>query len=483
MRQPALPPALLSTPLSIPVAILLAFLLGAPVAAAPADASKPPAAPPPGTASDPDGKLTLVEAVERALGFRPEVAAARAERRRAESGVAEARAALLPTVDALGTVSHHDEPVPVTPFHGFGTSAFPDFESTLVQGSLQLGYTLWDGGRRSGRIEQAGAEAEAAGARLGTAEQEVAARAVDSYLRVLTLGATLEAADARIAALRAERRRVEQLLEVGRAAEVDLRRAEAALAASRADRVRLATSLDAAERDLARQVGGGPGQTRHARLVPVDGEAGFAPLPPRDELSRTLDTNPRLIAEERRLAAAEASARLARAADRPTLSAVSDFQQLGSTQGTFEGEWSAGLRVAVPIFRGGALEEKAVQAGAARDAVAENLRAIRLELETALDEALSALDRARARQEALAEAEEQYAEVVRIEKLRLDTGVGIQADYLDAEAALLDARAGLAEAVHAEVAARVRMARLAGELDAGWIERELATRSGAGGLR
>ncbi len=127
----------------------------------------------------------------------------------------------------------------------------------------------------------------------------------------------------------------------------------------------------------------------------------------------------------------------------------------------------------MPIFHGGALDERAAQAGARRDAVAESLRATRLDLHQRLDAALAALDRARARRDALGEARDQYVEVARIEKLRLDTGVGIQADYLDAEASLLDARAGLVEASNDEVAARVDVARLTGALDLPWIERHL----------
>ncbi len=423
--------------------------------------------------------LTVPEAVSRALGYRPEVAGARAERRRAASGLEEARAALRPSVEASARALHHDEPVPVTPFHGFGTGGFPEFETTLLQGTLRLDWLLWDGGRRAARIEGAGAEAEAAVDELDDAAQQIVGETVETYLRVLTLGTTLRSADARIEAFEAERHRVGQLLEVGRAPAVEMRRAEAALAAARADRVRLRSGLETAEGDLARLMGTERSAARFSRLRAVApggtaSSAGATDVPDREALARSLDESPRLAAARRRLAAAEAAVRVAEGADRPTLAAFSDLQQLGSTGGTFEGEWSAGLRVRVPILRGGALEEREVQARAGRDAVGERLRRTRLELEAELDATLAALHEARARQRALTEAERQLVEVVRIEKLRLETGVGLQADYLDAEASLLDARTGLAEARHAEVAARVRLARLTGALDLGWVERELA---------
>jgi len=460
------------------ITVLLPTVASHAATSPPPDSTTDPAADPAGATNPaPEGPLTVSAAVAGALGFRPEIAAARAEQRRAASAETEARATRLPSLDGTANATYHDKPIPVTPIHGFDPANLPDFETTLLQGGLHLGYTVWNGGRRNATITGAGAEAEAAGAALDGAQQQIAARTVSTYLRVLTLGGTLSAADARIDAIEAEKGRVEQLLDVGRAAQVDLRRAEASLAAARADRVRLTTALDAAERDLARLVGTTPEATRYGRLAPIDPADPGDPngRPDREALYRAAENNPNLVEADRHLAAADASVEVARGARRPTLAAISDLQELGSTAGGYETEWSAGLQVSVPIFHGGALDERAAQAGARRDAAAEHLRAARLDLHRRLDDALAALDRARARQDALGEARDQYVEVARIEKLRLDTGVGIQADYLDAEASLLDARAGLVEAMNDEVAARVDIARLTGSLDLPWIDRHLIT--------
>ncbi|MDO8667184.1 MAG: TolC family protein, partial [Gemmatimonadales bacterium] len=70
---------------------------------------------------------------------------------------------------------------------------------------------------------------------------------------------------------------------------------------------------------------------------------------------------------------------------------------------------------------------------------------------------------------ALRSAVEQSEEVARIERLSLEVGSGTQTDYLDAEANLLRARASLIEARHAEISARIELARIAGELSPDWI--------------
>ena len=76
-----------------------------------------------------------------------------------------------------------------------------------------------------------------------------------------------------------------------------------------------------------------------------------------------------------------------------------------------------------------------------------------------------------ARIAALQSAVEQSAEVARIERLALEVGSGTQSDYLDAEANLLRARADLIEARHAEISARVELARVLGELSPEWLAR------------
>ncbi|MFP3941157.1 MAG: TolC family protein, partial [Thermoanaerobaculia bacterium] len=394
-----------------------------------------------------------------------------AEARRAESALAEAEAALLPRLDLTGSAVQFQEPMVVTPIHGFDPQSVPEFDETLIQGGLHLDHTLYDGGVRRGTISQRESEAGAAATGTETVEQALVARTLSTYLRILGIDATRAAADRRIDALEAERSRVEQLLEVGRAPEVDLRRADAALAAARADRVRLAAALETAERDLARLIGAGDGEVASGALLPV----GLAQeeLPPRQALYLELEGSPPVVRARQAVEAAEAAVAVARGSRGPRLALVGDVKEYGSSQGDFETEWNAGLQVAVPVFRGGALEERTAQAEAARATAAERLRLARLDARAALDRALASLTESRARAEALEEAVAQYAEVARIEKLRLDTGAGVQADYLDSEAALLDARAGLVEAENAVVAARVEVARAIGELGREWVEEEL----------
>ena len=107
-------------------------------------------------AQDPAGTdLTLAEAVRRALATHPAVVAAAAGVDRAEAAAAEARSALLPRVATEWTGQRFEEPMVVSPIHGFTPDLIPAFDRTLVQGNLSATWLLFDGGARGARIDGA----------------------------------------------------------------------------------------------------------------------------------------------------------------------------------------------------------------------------------------------------------------------------------------------------------------------------------------
>jgi len=417
-------------------------------------------------------RLGLDEAVARALEHHPSLAAAEAERRVAGAGVAEAEAAWRPRVRVGASARQYEELVPITPIHGFGPGEFPEFDQSLIRADLTVRYTLYDGGGRTARGERARALAGASAAGVELAAQELIGSTVAAYLRVLGLAEVLDAHGRRLDALGAERRRVEQRLEVGRAAEVERRRVEAARAAAEAERVRLAANLDAAERDLARLVGAGPEETRAVSLAPVRlaGEAS----PDREALARqALDASPRVVRARHEIVAAAAAIEIAASARRPSVVASGEHQEFASSEGYETGEWIVGLELLVPLYDGGGVAARVARAEAEHEAAEERLRLEEEAVLAAFDRVLADLAEAGARVESLAEAVASYEEVARVEALRLEVGAGVQADLLDAEADLLAARAGLAEARYAEQGARVELARITGALDAAWVARTL----------
>lgn len=427
-------------------------------------------------ASAAQDKLSLADAVDRALARFPAVEAARARQEEAEAALNEAQAARRPRSRLTGTAFQYEEPMLVTPIHAFRPDLLPQFDETLGQATLTVSYTLFDNGADAARIRTADAQTLAAGAALGGSEQVLARRVAAAYLTALGQRQVLDAHDLRREALESELSRVQQRFEVGRAARVEILRAEAALASSEAERVRLSSALDNAERELARLLDVPVEQTRSGRLLPVEPADSQAPL--REALREEMTTegiasSPAVAQARAQVAAAEAQISLARAVARPEVRAVGNYNGWTSSQGEFTAEWNAGLQLAVPLFDGGATRSRIARTEAAHRAAQEQVRAAEIQVREEVDRAAAAVEEAEARIASLGKAVERFAEVARVQKLLLDEGAGTQTDYLNAEADLLAARAGLADARHAAILARVDLARAAGRLTPEWLRENL----------
>jgi outer membrane protein TolC len=433
------------------------------------------AAHPETAASAPAAPLTLVEAAQRALESHPQIAVSTAARDEAGASVREAQAAWWPALRLGGTATRYEEPMASLPIHGFEEFAlgeFPPFDRTLYQGVASLSYTLFDGSARAGRVQQARGRTRAAEATLVGSEQAVISRVVVSYLAVLATAQVLEAHGQHLAALQAERTRVGQRLDAGRAAPIEALRVEAELASAEADRVRFNFALEQAQLELARLVDLPADAIDPARLEAVacvdTTLAGRGPL-----LEQALANSAALRQAREQSAAADAGRRVARGAFWPELKAVGNLIDYADASGNETAEWNAGLQLTMNLFAGGAIRAGVARADAAARGAAEQVAVTELQVGQDLDRARGVVAEARARVLSLEKAVASLAEVARIERVSLEAGSGTQTDYLSAEADLLTARANRVEARHREIAAREELARVTGQLNLAWLARNL----------
>jgi outer membrane protein TolC len=422
-------------------------------------------------------ELTLGEAVSLALETHPSLGAARAGEDAATAALGQAKSKWWPQLGSQAGVTRYQEPMVVAPIHGFTQDQFEriEFQRTLIQGNASLAWTVFDGGARVNGIR--GARAGAAGAVAGraAAEMSLTARVTRAYLEVLTAHGVLDAQGQRIEALEAERGRVDQLLREGQAARVELLRVDAALAEAEAQQVATRTRLDLAERELARLVGAALGDVRFERLSPVRLADEAVPEDRAELAKRARSNNPELERSRQTVEATEARRRVARAVWIPAVRLGGAYQLFSSDAGNTATEWNVGIAVSYPLFTGGARSNAVGQAGAEARLAREQLRLAELGVEEGVDRALNAALETRALVSALRRAVQLQTEVARIEQLSLDAGAGTQTDYLRAEADLARARSLLVEAEHAEIAARVELARVVGELTTEWLNRNVET--------
>ena len=424
--------------------------------------------------------LTLGEAVESALEHNPAPRMARTSVQAGEARHSAVAAARLPALSFHTSLVRFQEPMLVAPLHRFDLLSPPLLDRSLVRGAVSLSYTLYDGGARGARIRASAAGVEAVRAAAGVAEMEVTLAVVRAYLGILT-GRELVAAHAkRMEALEAEVNRVRRFLAEGKVARVSLLRAEAALAEAGAEGATAGARLRFARLELALLTGMTEDRIAESKLEaprvgpvpsadPRDRHPSFFPgsRVRRPSLFRDPQAaHPSLLRAIEEVKAAESARAEARAGRLPAVSMEAAYDHFGTASGDFSAEWRAGLRLSYPIFTGGARRSAIDGAEAGLRIAREKVRLTLLALGETIERAKTAQWEALVRLEALEKAEIHHAEVARIEALALREGVGIQRDYLRAEAALFAVRAALAEARHALIAAIVMEAEAHHTLDA-----------------
>ena len=441
------------------------------------------------TAASASGQaLTLTQAADAALATHPSVLASQGRLEGAQAGRSAARAAYLPSISGTTGLTRHAEPMVVAPLHGFDPTSPPDFDRTLIQSQLGVDFTLFDGGARRARVR--GAEAAEAATELGAdaTVQDVLEAVTRGYTAVLATRAVADAAQRQEEALASELDRARQRLQEGTAARVEVLRAEAALLDAQAQRASAASSVSLAERGLARLMGAAPGNLAGRPLEDVaptssapDGESAAVGVstvsgPSAASGSPPPFEDPRVTAARRSLDGAMARLSQEKATRLPTLRASAGLLNFGSGLGEYTTEWQAGVRLSWPLFTGGAREASIRRADADVTVAREELRAMELAMANEMDAADAALAEATARAAALDASVTQWEEVARIEALSLETGAGVQQDFLRAQAAPFQARAGRARAYYDQLLALVGRARAQGRLDRGWMDDALEIR-------
>ena len=168
--------------------------------------------------------LTLTQAVSMTLDTHPLLLGGIARQRAAEEAHRISVGDRFPSLTVRGSATQYEEPMVVTPIHGFEPSLAPPFDETLIQAGAVLAYTVFDGGARGARITASSSQATATGSDLRAARQDLVGQVAESYLRVLLARDQLDAHDQRISALQAELQRVRDLLAAGRVPRVEVDR-------------------------------------------------------------------------------------------------------------------------------------------------------------------------------------------------------------------------------------------------------------------
>jgi outer membrane protein TolC len=317
---------------------------------------------------------------------------------------------------------------------GSSPSVMPENMTDVMAGqSLRLAfrfsYPVWTGNRLEAMAEAGEHRAKAAGSERDEQELDVRLMATLAYRQSVLAAAMLEISDREVAALEEQVRVARGELAVGRLAEVDLLRQEAALSAARSRQAEGRGELEMALVDLRAMLA-------IDQDTPVVLSEGIAAPTVSDEARRLSDRalakRPALAAADERILAAHSEIESAEGERKPQVYAHGAVRGDAMRGEMITGGWAAALSVSIPVSDGGMRKGDRDKARAMLAMSQEDRNQLLLTLDQQVRQALIGY-RVASEQLGLAEdgvrsAEEAY----RVTALKYRAGRTTVADLLDA---------------------------------------------------
>jgi len=413
-------------------------------------------------------RLSFAEAVARAAGTAPIVAAAGLEVDQAGARVREARGAFLPTFGIGGLWVNRSYSSKSFGFSFPTIPGVPAFLPTIIpgfnnyDGRFTATETLLDFSSM-GRIRAARAQVEQTDAARGQVVEGAAQTAALAYLRAGRAAASVAArrADSSIAAELVGLAQAQKT--AGVSAAIDVTRAETQLAVAEGLLVVALNQNDQAHIDLARALGLDPAtpmeltDTLRPELGQVD-----VPSDRDSAVAQALANRPELRAEAARGLAAQRTGSAIAAERLPKVSVEGDYGVNGPTVPQALGTRQISLAVSIPLLDGFRREgriaeqdaisqESAVRERDLRQQVAADVQGALLDLRSAGAQEGIARKRLRLAEEELAEARERFS-----------AGVAGNIEVIDAQSNLVQARDADIDARYEAAVGRVTLARAIG---------------------
>lgn len=402
-------------------------------------------------------KLSLSEAVARALENNPDLAVDAPGQQAARFELKATRAGYLPRIDFEQSYLAGDNPVFV-----FGTLlaqrrftvdnfALPSLNNPSAVDNLQTRATvqqnIWDFGRTGNQREQARLGIEMADQSHEEHKQQVLLLVFDGYYSTSLANDALETARVALRSAEAIESQAKARVESGLAVEADLLRSRVYLSTAKQQEIQALGQLETARAQLNRlmgnPLGAAVGQTAPLTLTRIS-------LPPEEALlaeqKKRRPDYQNLLAELRQAELAVS----ARSKERlPVIAGSTTWEADNPSVHEYGGSnWSAGISLRWNLFAGGS---DAAQLDAARQRLEQKRRqvsamdsAMALEIRRTFIQYRAAEEQVQAAQAAEAQSEEG----LRILRNRYDAGLATMTDLLSAETARSSARTNLAQAIY-----------------------------------
>jgi TolC family type I secretion outer membrane protein len=400
----------------------------------------------------PTAALTFAAAVDLALCRNPSTRSAWAAAHEQAAALGVAESAWLPQVSANGAASRaFGDHVDVN-----GTPVSAD-QNTL-DAALNLSWTLFDFGARSGRVQSARHLLDAAAANASSVAQQTVLSVVQTYYGVVAADASLTAAKTTETVNTHSLAIARALREGGAGTLADVLQAETAFDQAVLARVQAEAAAQSARGTLAVTLGLDADQPLALDAEPVPAQIPALSARISDLMAEAMRQRPDLAAARAQRDAAQANITVARAAGLPSISVGAGRNFVDQSGVPHENYNQIGVNVTVPIFTGFDVSYNVRQARAALEASDANVEQARLGVSLGVWNAYYALDSANQQlsaTDALIKTAEDNGQVA---LGRYQSGVGTIVDVLTAQSAAALARQ---VRINAELGWRTARAQLA----------------------
>ncbi|MBI4610241.1 MAG: TolC family protein [Candidatus Rokubacteria bacterium] len=397
-------------------------------------------------------ELTLDEVIDIALAKNPGLRAAEREAEAATKGHEAARGRLWPFADVFGDwqYSGPDEEnktrllanimrMPkLGPTLEDNRNGRREFDHNLYGLGLRVTYPLYVGGRIVAEVEANRLLTLLARERVAQTGDELIFNLSSTFYNILRLQENVRATEANVKALEEAQKNISSLVEVGRAARVDLFKVNTRLAAVRQDLIRVRNEVELVHAILKTLMG-----LEVTEPITVKGALGTEaiPLDLVQDLKESESRRPELQARRRAVEVQEQQVQIARGARLPSVNFRTQY--VGGTGesefGQPMGDFLVGVNVSIPVFTGGLLTARITQEEARLARARQEFDKARLDIQLDVQTAHLQITEARERIATAQAALEEAREALRIEQLKTEVGRGIVEDLLDAQAAELQA--------------------------------------------
>jgi len=406
---------------------------------------------------EPVERLTLEQAIDRAIRTMPATIQAAGNVRAAEAGERSALGSYLPRLSASAGTSLSPGTQVGT---GVGTSVGVRINDSDRAG-LSLSYDIFTGGRRGAEKAQAEAQTVSAEAILIEQKYAVTLATRQAFYDVLRADETIRAAESRLARAREAYDAALQRQRLGNATQSDVLRAQIEVNAAREAVLTANTQRTNAMYALGRLAGtNGP--------VAADGQIALEPSPlalSNDEILRiAVENSPAVIAARANASAADAGIAAAKSQYLPNLSLSAGYDWANRDPALSGGNasWSLGVGLSFPIFNGFQREESVerarIQEEVAHAQAADAERLARSNVQSALGNLALAEERIRINADAVKAAQED----LRVNRERYAVGASTILDVLTSQSSLVEAENGLIGARYDYQIARAQLESLLG---------------------